>query len=369
MPETVISVAVLAAQLCARVPGGTGRYTRELLMALGQSQSLARQVRALAPRGCDLASGLSVPVSALPLDMKVLSRLWERGWPPVVATSGVVHAPTLLVPPRRPGVGLVVTVHDVVPWTHPETLTPRGVRFHRRMGRRTAVEADLVVTPTEAVARQVRDILQPNCPVTAVHAGRSTLPVPDDAAERRVRMGAVGPYVLFVGTAEPRKGLDVLIRAMADPDLREYRLVVVGPTGWGKVSVADLALRGGIEDRVTVTGRISDEDVGAAYDGASVVALPSRAEGFGLPVLEAMSAGAPVVASDIPALAEVAGQAALLVPVGDETALARAIAAASAAGPERDELVRRGHARAAEFSWEAAAERLWTLYAAVNAAV
>ena len=151
------------------------------------------------------------------------------------------------------------------------------------MGARLARDADLVVTPTEAVASAVRRTLAPRAPVVAVLSGTPTLVVPSDAIGRRSRLGVPGAYALFVGTAEPRKGLDILVRAMARPATRGLSLVVVGPPGWGEVDVAGLAERAGVADRVLVTGRVDDPTLGALYAGAAALVMPSRAEGFGLP--------------------------------------------------------------------------------------
>lgn len=359
-----VSVAVIAVQLCMPVPGGTGRYTEELVTALSRLPAAAGRIRAVAVRGCAAARRLPVPVDVVRLPVVALARLWERGLPPAVARSGVVHAPTLLVPPRRTGVRLVVTIHDVVPWTHPETLTSRGVRFHDRMGRRAAAEADVIVTPTHAVADAVGRILEPACRVEVVAPGRSSLRLPADATARVARLGAPERYVLFVGTAEPRKGLDVAVAAMAQPALRGHGLVVAGPQGWGDVRVADLARAAGVADRVVVTGRVSEEDLAALYACARAVVVPSRAEGFGLPVLEAMQSGVPVVTTDDPALVEVGGGAALVVPVDDAEALAAAAAEAAAEGQGRLRRVAAGRRRAEDFSWDAAAARMWSLYGA-----
>lgn len=361
-----LQVSVLAAQMCARVPGGTGRYTEELVRALAAATPQDASLSALAPRGCAAAERLPVRTSTLPLPAGLLSRLWERGWPPHAARSGVVHAPTLLVPPARRGCALVVTVHDVVPWTHPETLTPRGVAFHRRMGARAARDADVIVTDTAAVADRVRELLAPRGRVVSAHLGVTVSPVPDDAATRRSAVGVGRDYVLFVGTAEPRKGLDVLVAALAEPALADLDLVVVGPAGWGDVSVADLAAKAGVGGRVVVTGRVGEADLQALYAGARMVAVPSRAEGFGLPLVEAMGHGIPVVTSDDPALVEVGGGVAAVTPVGDAPALAAALAEAAAEGPARALRVEEGIRRAAEFSWAGTAAAMWDVYRSVS---
>jgi glycosyltransferase involved in cell wall biosynthesis len=270
-----------------------------------------------------------------------------------------------MVPPTRSDTALVVTIHDVVPWTHPETLTAHGVAFHRRMADRAAREAAAIVTPTEAVASRVRELLHPRCPVHTVPPGVTVAPVPADAAQRRAARGVRRPYVLFVGTAEPRKGLDVLVEALARPAVADLDLVVVGPEGWGDVNITGLATAAGVAERVHVTGRVDDTELAALYVGARVLAMPSRAEGFGFPVVEAMTHGVPVLVSADPALREVAGGAADVVPVGDPAALADALAIAAADGPERDQAAARGRDRASAFDWDHTAAAMWRLYQSV----
>jgi glycosyltransferase involved in cell wall biosynthesis len=209
----------------------------------------------------------------------------------------------------------------------------------------------------------VREILSPSCPVVAVPPGVSSLTVPRDAEHLRSAVGAPSTgYALFVGTAEPRKGLDVLLDAFATGRLDTAPLVVVGPRGWGGVDIAREGERRALGRRLVVTGRVDDETLAALYAGASVVVQPSRAEGFGLPVLEAMSMGVPVVVSDDPALREVGGDAVLPTPIGRPEALSDAIARVV----ENPDVARRmreaGRSRAAQFSWATTAERLWRAY-------
>ncbi len=364
-----MKVGLVVDQLFAPVPGGTGRYAGELASALASALAVA------APGGSSLqtwsawhrprqrASRGTSGLRQLPMDSKLLSRMWERGLGPAPRDADVIHATTLLVPPKRRA-ALVVTIHDVVPWTHPETLTTRGLGFHRRMGARAAREADLIVTHTVAVADQIRHILAPGAEVIAVPPGFSSdLAVPEDARERRARHVGEGDYLLFVGTAEPRKGLDTLLDAMSEPALRGQSLVVVGPRGWGGVYVGQDAAARGIADRVTVTGRVDDADLAALYAGAGLVVMPSRAEGFGLPVLEAMNLGVPVITSDDPAMREVGGAATQTFPVGDSTALCAAIVRVLSDVALREQMIEAGRMRALDFDWLDSARTLWGLYA------
>ena len=360
-----LTVGLLAGQLTARVPGGTGRYTRGVLEALAATSTPERSVEALLPLG-PLPVGLP-PVARrrVPGPDRLLARLWERGWPPRVGGVDVVHAPTLLVPPVSGGTRLVVTIHDVVPWSHPETLTPRGVAFHRRMAERAARTAAVVVAPTHTVAAALREVLGPGVDLRAIPPFVPRLPPAVTSASLLSRLGVRGEYVLFVGTAEPRKGLDVLVPAMASTGLADLTLVVVGPQGWGDVQVDALAQAAGVADRVCVTGRVDDAALAGLYEGARVLAMPSRAEGFGLPVVEAMSRGVPVVTSDDPALVEVGGGASLVTAVADVDALAAALARAAAGGPDRERLVQAGRERAATYSADVTVDALWSLYAEV----
>jgi glycosyltransferase involved in cell wall biosynthesis len=259
----------------------------------------------------------------------------------------------------------VVTIHDVVPWTHPETLTPRGVAFHRRMAHRAAREADVIITPTDAVRDDLRKILPTARRMITIRPGLSrALAAPPDLTARaeRLRLPADG-FLLTVATLEPRKGLDLLLAALARADAPELPLVVVGQAGWGGVDPRSLAAQRGFPaGRLVLLGRVDDADLATCYSRATAVVVPSRAEGFGLPVLEAMSLGAPVVATTVPAMVEVAGGAVRLAEP-EPAALAGAIAAVVADPELRADLAVRGRRRAAEFDWDHAGHLLWEIYA------
>nr|WP_281372188.1 glycosyltransferase [Modestobacter versicolor] len=173
-----------------------------------------------------------------------------------------------------------------------------------------------------------------------------------------------GGHLVSVATLEPRKGLDVLLRALAEQPGRLPPLAVVGRTGWGGVEPADMARGFGLpEGSVLPLGGLSDEDLAAVLSGAVAAVVPSRAEGFGLPVVEAMAAGVPVVTSADPALVEVGGGATRVTPIGDPAALARALDELVADPAALAAMRRAGLARSAEFTWSAVAGRLWDVYA------
>jgi glycosyltransferase involved in cell wall biosynthesis len=364
----VTRVGYLVEQCLAPVPGGTARYTRELGAALALTAPAGSAVEGWAALHADTAAAVVEGVAGphrLPLGRRALIAAWERGVGPV-PRGDLVHAPTLLVPPPRRGRPLVVTVHDAVPWTHPETLTQRGVAWHRRMGARVAATADMVIVPTAAVAAELAPYLDLGDRVRVVHEGADTLTVPANAAARRTALGVPETYLVSVATLEPRKGLDLALSALAEAGAPDVPLVVVGQPGWGGVDLdATAASLGLAEGRVLALGRVSDTDLAAVFAGALALVAPSRAEGFGLPAAEAMALGVPVVCSDAPALAEVTAGAALTVPVGDVVGLAEALAAVASDEGLRTRLRTAGLARAAGLTWRAAAERTWAAYGEV----
>jgi glycosyltransferase involved in cell wall biosynthesis len=364
-----IRLGVLLEQVLGPVPGGTGRYARELAGALVAEARSGASVAVWTAWHRDVAAA-AVPGAAGPsrlaLPRRPLTVAWERGLGPAPRGVDVVHAPTPLAPPRR-GRPLVVTVHDAVPWTHPGTLTPRGVAWHRAAIGRAAREADAVVVPTRAVADELTRHVSFRRPPVVVGEGVSeALTPPADADARAAALGLPDePYALTLATIEPRKGLDVLLDALALPGAPAVPLLVVGQPGWGGVDVAARAAAAGLDSRVRLLGRLADPDLAVVLSRAAVLVAPSRAEGFGLPVLEAMAAGVPVVSSDAPALVEVGGGATVLVPVGDSAALASALGDVLGSASRRVELSAAGRRRATDFSWAAAARRLWELYGAL----
>ena len=362
---------MIVEQCLAAVPGGTGRYAREITTALAAAPRPGWTVRTVTAWHRDTTPA-AIPGAdgphRLPAGARGLAELWRRGLPPLVR-GAAVHATTPLAPARRDA--LIVTVHDAVPWTHPETLTPRGVSWHRAMIGRAAERAAAIVVPSTSVADDLAGVFPAAAgKLHVIGHGVTAMPAPPNAVERRRRWGLPERYVLSIATLEPRKGLDVLVTAMAAAASGTAHLVVVGSPGWGGVDVAAVAAAAGLPaDRLHLLGRLPDTDLAAALAGAAVLAAPSRSEGFGLPVLEAMAAGVPVICSDAPALVELAGGVGLIVPRNDPSALATAIGAVYGDSAMAGELARRGLRRAQDFSWPSAAERLWELHAGAAPAI
>lgn len=361
---TALRVGMVLEQLLAPVPGGTGRYAAQLsgaLVAAGTVELSGWTAWHRRPQRARLA-GVAGP-HRLPLPRRPLTAAWQRGLGPAPRRVDLVHAPTLQFPPRR-GRPLVVTVHDAVPWTHPEMLTPHGVRWHRSMAERAAACADVIVAPSHATATLLAAHLRLPRPPVVVPLGVTPLPLPGDAVERAARLDLPGSgYLLSLATLEPRKGLDVLIRALARRGAPDVPLVLVGAQGWGGVDPVRLAAEVGLPpERIRVLGRVDDADLAVVLRSATALVVPSRAEGFGLPVLEGMAAGVPVITSRDPALLEVGGDAVLPSDTGDAAALADAIGQICADPGLRDRLGRVGRARASGYTWAACAEAHLRLY-------
>ena len=344
-------VALLLEQCLAPVPGGTGRYSRELALALQRTAPEGSTVTGFTAWHRDRLTLQDVLVRRLALPRRPLVAAWERGVGPSVPGE-VVHAPTPLHPRSD---RLVVTVHDAVPYTHPETLTPRGVAWHRAMIERAARIARLVVVDTQAVADELARFVELPEVLVASPGVTSDLTLPTDAEQRAQRLGLPERYLLTVSTLEPRKGLAELITALRE--VPGIPLLCVGQPGWGGVSVQALAAEAGVE--VRVLGRVPDADLAVLMHHATALVVPSHSEGFGLPLLEGMAAGTPVLTSNAAALVEVGAGAALAVPLVDLVDGLRQITSDEAL---RARLSRAGPVRASAFTGDGAAASLWRAY-------
>lgn len=362
-------------------PSSIGRYTLEL----------ARGLIATAPRGCAV-TGI-VPSSPeheydrlqreLPglaalhksaLDRRQLRAAWQHGFTRLPG-AGMIHAPSLLAPLRRhdrfesPGDQTVVTIHDAVPWTHPETLPASRVAWSRAMARRAERHADAIVVPTHAVADQLSEVLDLGDRVRVIGGAVSgSLALGPDAAERAERLDLPERYVLSVAPFEARTGIRELIWALADPLAGDIPLVLAGARGPADVDLEQTRADARLDPhRLLALGPLGDEDLAVVYSRAAALVLPSVAEGFALPALEAMSLGAPVIHSDAPALVELAADAGLVVRRDDFAGYPRRIAEAIRRVLDEAALVNdlavRGQDRARAFSWRDSAEKTWQLHA------
>jgi glycosyltransferase involved in cell wall biosynthesis len=366
-----VRIALVTEQLLGPVPGGIGRYTRELGAALSRTAARGDTVTGWTSWHADTSAAAIDGVDGprrLWLGRRALAAAWSRGAGPRPGDCDLVHVPSLLVPPVRAGVPLVVSLHDAVPWTHPETLTPHGARWHVRMGERAVRSGAAIGVLTRVVGEQLCEVLPGLSPerITVLGAGVSPAllrpPSAELVAATRAKYALPPRFLLSLATLEPRKGLDVLIEALARLGPSAPPLLVVGQPGWGGVDLASAARAAGLGD-VRALGRVPDDELAVVLRAAAALVAPSRAEGFGLPVAEAMAVGTPVVCSDAPALVEVAGDAALFAPVGDAEALAAQLRRLDDDPELAARLSIEGKDRAVDYTWDAVARRTWELYA------
>jgi glycosyltransferase involved in cell wall biosynthesis len=261
--------------------------------------------------------------------------------------------------PLRSRLPQVVTVHDLTLLTHPEWHEASKVRYFGWAMRRAVAAATRVICVSATTAADLTERLGlPADRVDVTPLGTDLRPAsPGQVAALRRRLGLDGPYLLGLGTVEPRKDLPTLVRAFAAlaADL-PHRLVLAGLAGWGAGALEAAVAASGVADRILVPGYVSEADKAALVTGADVFAYPSLYEGFGLPVVEAMACGTPVVTTTGGSLPEVACDAAALVEPGDDTALAAAVAKLATDPAARADAATRGLARAATFTWARCAE-------------
>ena len=367
-----LRVALDATPLVGR-PTGVGAFCAGLLGELGQRSELEVGAFAISRRGRAALEGRLPPgvrahgPAGPGLPARALHAAWARcAFPPAELWSGradVVHGTNFVVPPAWRA-ATVVTVHDLTPFRQPEWCLP-AARAYPELVRKAVARGAWVHADSQFVAEEVRTLLAaPAERVRAIYPGISPRPKPPRGTARDLLPPWASSYVLGLGTVEPRKGFPTLVRAFGriaghHPGLA---LVIAGPDGWASQDLARAVAGCPDPGRVVRLGWVDGAQRDALLDEATVFAYPSLYEGFGIPPLEAMAAGTPVVASDAGALREVLGDAAKLVPAGDEEALAGALGQLVEDSDTRATLVARGHERAVNYSWERCATEMVALY-------
>ncbi len=370
---------------------GIGRYTRELVRALfalnaPHTYTLFYATEKRVARPID-----PLPAQArlrrLPFHDKWLARVWHKWRIPlpvewVTGSLNLFHSPDFTLPPTRRRTRTLLTVHDLSFVRDPESAVPSLRRYLNRAVPRSVARADRVLADSQATKADLVELFgAPPDKIDVLLSGVDARfrPIRDPAALAAVRarydLGG-GPLVLAVGTIQPRKNYVRLIQAFAQVIgqwwqigsewMGDVNLVIAGGKGWLFDAIFAEVTRLGLEGRVRFTGFVDEADLPTLYSAATVFAYPSLYEGFGLPVLEAMACGAPVIGSNASSIPEVIGDAGLLVDPLAVDAIAAGLIGLLKDASARDAYMRAGIRRAGQFTWEAAARQLLATYDVTN---
>ena len=343
-----MKVTVVAEQLRRRVPGGIGTYTDGLLDGLdaltGTNDLEVTLLAGRAPRQDDPLARFGLRIESSPWPGRGLVRLWDHGRARPRRAHQVLHATSQAFPSTSER--FTVMVHDLSYRRHPDAFPSRGRRWHETSLARALQLADVIVAPSTDTADDLQRAGARR--VEVIEHGADHLPPADEPATASLleELGVTGPFLLSVGTLEPRKNLGRLMAAysVARPRLPEpWPLLVVGPSGWGD-GVTPV-------EGVVMAGRVEGAVLSGLYGRARLLAYVPLMEGYGLPPVEAMHAGLPVVASPMPAL----GGAAVVVDPTDPAAIADALTEVAGDGARHAELSAAGRDRTAGLTWTASA--------------
>jgi glycosyltransferase involved in cell wall biosynthesis len=364
---------------------GIGRLTRELVQALLKLQTphqfklfvMGQTNDERRTTNIELHSSLIIHHSSL--TDRWFHRLWFKANLPLpvewfAGPCDLYHATDFVLPPTLPNTKTVLTVHDLSFERDPGSAVPTLLAFLRKVVPASARRASHIVADSHATAHDLTELygIAPE-KITTIYSGVTEKFRRQETGDRSQENEAVrtkyklgdAPFVLAVGTMQPRKNHLGLVRAFANLQSPISNLVIAGGKGWLYDDVMREVQQLGLRDRVKFIGYADDEDLPALYRAASVFAFPSFYEGFGLPPLEAMACGVPVVTSNTSSLPEVVGDAALTVNPHDTNALANAIHTALTDEGWRAQAIAKGLARSQMFTWQRAAQQLLGVYKTV----
>jgi glycosyltransferase involved in cell wall biosynthesis len=363
-----------------RQGAGIGRYTRELVRALAKLEPSHDYVLFAAVGGqplTDMAWPPSFQVRSVPLSDRALAILWHRLHLPLwveLATGPVdiFHSPDFVLPPVRRAKTLV-TVHDLSFIRYPQCADANLRAYLNKVVPRSVHRADLVLADSQSTKGDLVELFGVEFDkIEVIYPGVEERfhPIEDQALLEAVRRRYNLPprFILGLGTLQPRKNFTRLIKAFADLRfaISDLRLVIVGGKGWLYEEIFATVERLGLEEKVVFPGFVADEHLPALYNLADLFVFPSLYEGFGLPPLEALACGTPVITSDASSLPEVVGEAGLMVEATDVEALAEAVRRVLEDDALREGMVAKGLEQARQFTWQKAAAKLLNLYEAMS---
>jgi glycosyltransferase involved in cell wall biosynthesis len=373
---------VLDARYVSQTQSGVGHYTQRLVGGLAAIDRVNRYTCVVLQGGPGLPvvqDNVATWPTRVSFEDHIRGDLWLLAYLPARLRrlgTDVFHGPAVFLPLVKWGYRTVVTIHDLVSFLFPRTVPRKYSLYMRLMTRLAARSADRIIAVSGATRDDLRRVLRvPEERVVVIHEAVDPVFASATDGDHTTavlrRYGIRPPYCLFVGNLEPRKNLARLIEAFAR--VRQHRggvagpqLVVAGTRGWLYGGIFRAVETHGVTRDIVFTGYVPAADLPALYAGATCFVFPSLYEGFGLPVLEAMAAGAPVVASRAGAIPEVAGDAALLVDAERPAEIAEAVESVLADAALRDRMAARGRARAREFTWEAVARQTLAVYETVH---
>jgi len=373
-----------------RQGAGIGRYTRELVRALAKLDGDNDYVLFAAVGGqrlTDTAWPPNFQVRSVPLSDRALAILWHRLRLPlwvelVTGRVDIFHSPDFVLPPVRRAcpehsrrARTMLTVHDLSFMRYPDCTDANLRAYLNEVVPRSVHRADLVLADSQSTKDDLVELLGVESDrIEVVYPGveERFRPIEDQAHLEEVRKRCHLPprFILGLGTLQPRKNFTTLIEAFATLrpcDPATLRLVIAGGKGWLYEEIFAAVERMGLEEKVIFSGFVADEDLPALYNLADLFVFPSLYEGFGLPPLEAMSCGTPVITSNASSLPEVVGEAGLMVKATDVEGLAEAMQRVLEDDALREEMMARGLEQARKFTWEKAAAKLLSLYEALKA--
>lgn len=355
-------------------PVGAGNYIIQLIRALASTESVHEFVVFAQPRGADL---IGLPDEGTVEWVIVEARdpgsrlIWEQlFFPNLVRESGVdlLHSLHYTRPIRLPCKS-VVTFHDMTFFLYPDLHTWARRLYFPQMMKASARRADELITVSNSTRNDLIEILEVDPKiVTTTQLGVTPgyMPIDDEEEKKRIigKYNLPEHFILYVGLVEPRKNLPILIEAYKRlrGDDNKYELILAGRFGWMHEEVVDQVRKLNLEDTVRFLGYVPQQDLPLIYNLASLFVYPTIYEGFGLPVLEAMACGIPVITSDVSSLPEIVGEAGLLTPVNDLDALYKTVIRALTDTKLRQDLISKGIKRAAEFSWSKTAQLTLQVY-------